>query len=678
MPKTQMETRVDQIEKGLADVCLALDEQRAKFATLESLLQSLVNEKGIENPSSSASATPPPSTAPTDKVGLALVAMQGDAMYWIQWVLRRFPTLTWQKFMDELLLRFGEDDTVNSYEAMVTTRQTGQFLGGLWDDIRARVCAELFMDVFQAMRWARQAERELSWLSGHRTERQNFRPPPVGNSVPPPSFVARSSRPPANANGRPPGQQGFSGSSSSATLTAPRTRPRGVKYLSPSEYQEHREKSLCFRCSHPYGPLHVCPTKGLAVMIGADDEEGEDSNLPPEPTTLELPSAGDPDSHINSLQLSHLSSQGFDGPRTMKLIGRVGHYRVLTMIDSGVTHCFILERVVEQLGLQIDTSHRCSVVLGNGNRVTAAGICRQVPLYLQSATFPVDCYVFPVGGVDMILGVSWLASLGDVKANWGLMTMEFLAAGRTITLRGDPSFVRRATPQAHVHLLTDIAHSWLLWPSEAGAAPLQLANLAQSSTIEPPSLELEKLLQEFPTVLSPLGSLPLSQLQAVSLPVWVEYDKVQAAVRQDPILAKVIQTLESGELHSQHYALVHGHLFYRGRLVVPRGSEWSQKLIAEFHATPSGGHSGAFRTYRHLAANAMGRLPVELLSDAPEFIPNAILRRRQTSHEGLLVEQVLASSREEDGRLKSGWQKEVEGVFKLAAGIRGLRGNKKN
>lgn len=41
----------------------------------------------------------------------------------------------------------------------------------------------------------------------------------------------------------------------------------------------------------------------------------------------------------------------------------------------------------------------------------------------------------------------------------------------------------------------------------------------------------------------------------------------------------------------------------KGRLVMPRAKEWMSRLLMEFHCTPAGGHSGAFHTYRRLAAN---------------------------------------------------------------------------
>lgn len=98
----------------------------------------------------------------------------------------------------------------------------------------------------------------------------------------------------------------------------------------------------------------------------------------------------------------------------------------------------------------------------------------------------------------------------------------------------------------------------------------------------------------------------------------MEWDRVQEAVRRDPTLVKVYAALEKGEqASSQYYSLLHGQLFYKDSMVIPRSSEWATNLIREFHATPSGGHVGALRTYRRLAANV--HWP-EMIRHVTEFV----------------------------------------------------------
>lgn len=41
-----------------------------------------------------------------------------------------------------------------------------------------------------------------------------------------------------------------------------------------------------------------------------------------------------------------------------------------------------------------------------------------------------------LGGVDMILGVAWLETLGNVEMDWGAMSMSFKSGDETVTLQG--------------------------------------------------------------------------------------------------------------------------------------------------------------------------------------------------------------------------------------------------
>ncbi|GJR71554.1 putative mitochondrial protein [Tanacetum coccineum] len=49
------------------------------------------------------------------------------------------------------------------------------------------------------------------------------------------------------------------------------------------------------------------------------------------------------------------------------------------------------------------------------------------------------------------------------------------------------------------------------------------------------------------------------------------------------------------------YSSVDGEIRYRGRLVLPRTSEWIPRIFAEFHGGTMGGHEGTQKTYHRMA-----------------------------------------------------------------------------
>lgn len=52
-------------------------------------------------------------------------------------------------------------------------------------------------------------------------------------------------------------------------------------------------------------------------------------------------------------------------------------------------------------------------------------------------------HVFELGGVDLILGIAWLAKLGEMVINWWNMSMQYIVAGEKMMIKGDPALARQ-------------------------------------------------------------------------------------------------------------------------------------------------------------------------------------------------------------------------------------------
>lgn len=59
------------------------------------------------------------------RVQVALIALAGPAMAWVQVLLRRSPLIAWDEFSRELKIRFGTSAALDEYEALHTTTQVG-------------------------------------------------------------------------------------------------------------------------------------------------------------------------------------------------------------------------------------------------------------------------------------------------------------------------------------------------------------------------------------------------------------------------------------------------------------------------------------------------------------------------------------------------------------------------
>ncbi|XP_057790733.1 uncharacterized protein LOC131007835 [Salvia miltiorrhiza] len=453
--------------------------------------------------------------ADNQKLQIAIIAMSGAALSWLHLFLRRTPNPAWPDFTRALLERFGDASTFNTYEALFLFRQTGSleehiaafegraaqlpiplsddqmlgyFLGGLKSSVRDRIQDTALTNYDSAVRAARRAERPStvpgSFSRAVTLPVQTSRPvyPPRTTVTPPPPGSATS---PQSSN--------FS-------------KAHKFRQLPQSEIQKHLAAGTCFRCSLPFGPLHRCPPKTLNVLVYDDLDDSESATTPAPDLPLSPNAEADDTPEETTLQhsqLSELTFFGFDGPQTMKFFGCVNQTRLLIMVDSGASHCFISEKMATALQLQVDSIVHSSVTLGDGTRVRSRGFCKDVPLLLDGVIFSISCYVFPLSSVDLILGISWLATLGNVKTNWATLTMEFSASDRDICLRGDRSLTRRRCDPRKPHELTSADTCWILWLLDGeqirGVSPNLSADAQRA---------LANLLAEFPEVSTPATTLP--------------------------------------------------------------------------------------------------------------------------------------------------------------------------
>ena len=95
------------------------------------------------------------------------------------------------------------------------------------------------------------------------------------------------------------------------------------------------------------------------------------------------------------------------------------------MINCEATHNFILNRVVLNLGLPLETTSEYCVLLGSGQAIKGEGIYRGAVLTLQNIETVEDFLPLDLGSAYVILGMKWLESLGGLQVNWKLLTMKF-------------------------------------------------------------------------------------------------------------------------------------------------------------------------------------------------------------------------------------------------------------
>ena len=110
----------------------------------------------------------------------------------------------------------------------------------------------------------------------------------------------------------------------------------------------------------------------------------------------------------------------------------------MSLLDSGSTHNFLDAAMAMNLKLQIDTYKILEVKVANGAVVKTKGVCYGVQLLMQGIKFMVELHVIPFGGCEVVLGTQWMSTLGGIKWDFKLLTMQFtysvLVLPRTLKL----------------------------------------------------------------------------------------------------------------------------------------------------------------------------------------------------------------------------------------------------
>ncbi|RDX87760.1 hypothetical protein CR513_30730, partial [Mucuna pruriens] len=101
------------------------------------------------------------------------------------------------------------------------------------------------------------------------------------------------------------------------------------------------------------------------------------------------------------------------------ILGLVNMVPILILVDSDATHNFISKKFVETMGWQVEDTKPLRINLGDGFNAVACGKCKAIKLELEAREVTIDAFMFDLEGIDMVLGISWLAPLGKMLIDWG-------------------------------------------------------------------------------------------------------------------------------------------------------------------------------------------------------------------------------------------------------------------
>ncbi|WCJ37220.1 hypothetical protein M5689_018372 [Euphorbia peplus] len=365
-------------------------------------------------------------TEEKDKVILAAFHTTEEAQLWFYRLEQEEPGLGWNQFKNYCLLRFGppltsnplgelinlkQASTVEEYQHQFQTllarantvradQQVDMFTAGLIETLRVDVEMQDPPNLVTAMNLARAFERNMQLNRGGFS---------VGRSLP--SCTASKSG--ANITNHVREQKSGVGSTSrpvSSMMSSVATP--SIKRLGRAEMAERRAKGQCDLYSHG----HKCKRLFCLLMDENDHDEEIEGSFEPE--------------------ISLHAITGIQNSQTMQLKAQVAGQTMLILVDSGSIHNFVNKQDALQLGLPMTVKPGLQVTVANGEKVHSPGICAQIPIQVNTETFPVDLFVLSLDGFDMVLGVKWLRTLGPILWDFESLTMTFQLNRKQVTWQG--------------------------------------------------------------------------------------------------------------------------------------------------------------------------------------------------------------------------------------------------
>lgn len=178
-----------------------------------------------------------------------------------------------------------------------------------------------------------------------------------------------------------------------------------------------------------------------------EEEEEEKEEIDPEEGSLAVIMKNEEVGKLLGISLHAIV--GSLAPKTMRILAKINHQKVLILIDTGSTHSFIDPYVARNAKLLREDSH-LTVQVANGAILPCLGYCKTVSFLLQNFTFEANLYVLTLGGCDLVLGVDWLRGLGSVLWNFAELTLKFQLGQQSVNLQGIQRPVHSVSEEDHI------------------------------------------------------------------------------------------------------------------------------------------------------------------------------------------------------------------------------------
>ncbi|CAH9112121.1 unnamed protein product, partial [Cuscuta epithymum] len=395
-----------------------------------------------------------------EKIDVAVVAMEDQALNWFQWWEGHAPRQNWKTFTKAMTKRFQPDMVQDPLGPLFSLKQKGTtleyrdqfetamalqghlteevlrsiFLKGLRRDIRAELKLYSAKSLAKVMNLAtlienKNVETMIVRNKDEGRKKTQYKSQNWGD-------VKNWKVNQVNAYST---IKGMEDSKVNKEVKDQHISKNGSR-LSQEELLDRSKRGLCFKCGDNWGKGHVCKMKNYKMMLVKNSEGEEESDMEDESSEGgQSESSNQKDSKI--MQLCILSKEGIPSMQTFKVKGRAEwqgrEMLVNVLIDSGATHNFLSQELVDKWAIPYHPIHGYKVQIGNGECIPNMGRCDELRLKIQGIPIQQTYYLLGLGGTDIVLGMEWLTELGDMEVNFRNQIIKWQQEGRNCIIKGD-------------------------------------------------------------------------------------------------------------------------------------------------------------------------------------------------------------------------------------------------
>ncbi|XP_058756529.1 uncharacterized protein LOC131629765 [Vicia villosa] len=399
-----------------------------------------------------------------DKLDAVVLAMEDRALNWYQWWEEQAPLRTWEEFKIAVMRRFQPGMMQNPMGPLLSLKQKGTvveymekferlvaplrreerimldsiFLNGLKEEIQAE------LKLYESQGLSDLMDRALL------IEEKNEVCQKKGSSWKDRGGLLKI-KDPIEVGGSKKDGENISGGANE--------RYKGRR-LNPAELEERSKKGLCFKCGDKWNREHICKFKHMSFKLCEISSEEEEGNWG---VSTQTEAVEELVTELKTLHLSLQSKQGFTSNKSFKVWATVQGQKLITLIDSGATSNFIDARLVERMGIQLMETPPYVIEVGNGERVKYQGVCEGLSFNVQGVDFNQHFFLMELGGAELVLGMDWLASLGSIEANFGVLCLKWKQEEIEYCIFGDPILsTKQASMEEMLKALNDEGRGMLV------------------------------------------------------------------------------------------------------------------------------------------------------------------------------------------------------------------------